>query len=187
MKKIKNCLCDECKKKISQLIEIEPLTWNKSRAAVNLIKSQIREGAKMLPRSAKFLKKNKTFVAKNGFGKVVGVICLRVWDENNVEVVANAVEKDFQKKGVGKKLVKKALLESCRIYPRLDCLFLCTTETEFYEKQGFDISDSQGLVQKMQTDCKECEHGPKGPGHGSCPEIVMKYYQGLKSLRNSNC
>ncbi len=63
--------------------------------------------AKMLPRKVAFYLNNKTIVAKNYYGSVVGVVSSRFWEDNYIEVVSQANHPKYQGIGLGNILFEK--------------------------------------------------------------------------------
>lgn len=101
-------------------------------------------------------------------GKVVGCCALRPTWEDIGEIRSLAIKEEEQNKGLGEKLVKKALEEARKL--GLKKVFCLTTKPEFFEKMGFKKISKKGLPQKIWKDCVNCIKFPQ------CDEVALIYF-----------
>ena len=90
-----------------------------------------------------------------------------VWDDL-AEIKALAVSKQHLKKGIGKSLVEKAILDAKLLGAKR--IFALTYVNKFFEKLGFKVINRNSLPQKIWTECIHC---PKFP---ECDEIAVEKY-----------
>lgn len=187
MNQLRKMVCRECVRemeKTSNLVIVQP-SRREAKIASQLIDRCILEGAKMCPRTSRFLLDNYTFVGRTLFGKVVTTACLKKWDDTTYELVGHAVDSRFRGQGVGSAVVWKAIRKIERIRPRPKKLFLCTTNVGYYRRFGFETCDPAMLDQKLRTDCAKCPDGPYGPGFPPCQEAAMIFTGDLRDLPKS--
>lgn len=174
--KLRACLCGKC---TANLLDVKFCTFKKpnkksAKKIIQLIRClRNKYGAKMLPRTVDFYLTHETIVAKNFFGKVVGVISVIVWDDFNIEVVSHAIHPTYQGRGLGKLLFDKIKKKLRLLNP--GAVFCFTNQVAFYKKLGFMEADPSQFGRKIQDDCNGCPNGPNGPGFEPCPEFAMRY------------
>jgi amino-acid N-acetyltransferase len=83
------------------------------------------------------------------------------------EIRSLAISKEFQRKGIGSKIIVTLLNEAKKM--RIPKVFALTYKPEFFKKFGFKIVDKDSLPKKVWTDCIKC---PKFP---NCDEIAVEY------------
>ncbi len=120
----------------------------------------------MLPRTLSSIYEDirDYYVVKNG-GHVVGVCGLRIFWKDLAEVRSLAVHPDFQKKGLGKKLVNLCLKEAKKM--GIKKIFILTMVPGFFRKIGFREADADALPMKVWGECKDC------PRFMECNEVPM--------------
>lgn len=125
----------------------------------------------MLPVSKDFLFEHmdKYFVAKDKT-KIVGVIFLRVYTKHLAEIRSLAVAKQYQGKGIGKKLVLFLVNYAREI--GLKEVFALTLAPKFFEKLGFVLTERKNFPEKIWGDCKFC------PKKNCCDETGVVIYLG---------
>ncbi|GAB6184365.1 N-acetyltransferase [Thermodesulfovibrio hydrogeniphilus] len=137
---------------------------------IKTIHKLINEFAKkgeMLPRSLNELYENVRdfYVAEEN--EIKGVCALHILWEDLAEVRSLVVKKEYQKSGIGTKLVKKCLQEAKSL--ELKRVFVLTYIPDFFKKIGFKEVDKSKLPQKIWGDCIRC---PKFP---ECDETALIY------------
>ncbi|MFZ2882526.1 MAG: GNAT family N-acetyltransferase, partial [Candidatus Moraniibacteriota bacterium] len=180
MMKLKKCLCNNC---LQTLLSLNYCTFKKpsqreARKAVKLIKKMVsKHESKMLVRRPAFYLNNKTIIAKNYFGQLIGVISIIDWGDGSIEIVSHVVHPNYQGAGLGKILFHKMKKIIRHASPKI--VFLFTNQIEFYKKIGFAETNPEQFGTKIQSDCLPCRLGPNGPGHFPCPEKAMKLNENL--------
>lgn len=118
----------------------------------------------MIPRSINELYENvRDFFVIEEDGGISGVCALHVLWEDLAEVRSLAVRKEYQKMGIGKKLVKRCLGEAKRL--GIDRVFVLTYHPSFFQKLGFAEIDKSNLPQKIWGDCIRCPKFPECDEH----------------------
>lgn len=131
-----------------------------------LIASFSKKGA-MLPRSLNYVYENiRDFWVALEDSEIVGCCALHVvgW-EGLAEVKSLSVNKDAQKSGIGKKLVKKCIVDAKKI--GVTKVFALTYVPDFFLKSGFNIVEKETLPHKIWSDCIDCPFFP------DCNEIAV--------------
>jgi amino-acid N-acetyltransferase len=96
---------------------------------------------------------------------VIGAAALSPLWTDMAEVMAVAVDKDFQGKGVGKALILEIIEEAKKAnFPKLITL---TYQIDFFKKLGFTITDKDNFPRKLWRECLEC------PKLEKCDETAM--------------
>lgn len=120
----------------------------------------------MLPRSLNELYENiRDFFVYEEDGAIKGVCAVHVLWEDLAEIKSLAVRTEFQRKGVGRALVKRCLKEVKRLGIRR--VFALTYQPEFFRKLGFKDIDKSALPQKIWGDCIHCPRFPE------CDEFAL--------------
>ena len=136
------------KAKISDLKQVHKLINNFAR----------RE--QMIPRSLNEIYETlRDFVVCEDYGNVCGVCALHIMWEDLGEIRSLAVDKKYQKKGIGKTLVKQCLKEAKAL--GLKRIFALTYQPAFFKKIGFLDIDKSSLPQKIWGDCLRCHKFPE--------------------------
>ncbi len=137
-------------------------------ADIKTIQALVNEFAKqeqMLPRSLNELYESvRDFIVYEEKGAIVGVCALRImWDDLG-EIRSLAIRRQYQNKGIGKRLVKRCLKEAKEIGLRR--VFALTYHPLFFKKLGFRDIDKAKLPQKIWSDCIKCHKFPECDEHG---------------------
>lgn len=118
----------------------------------------------MIPRSLNELYENvRDFVVCEHERIICGVCALHIMWEDLAEIRSLAVDRKYQKMGIGKKLVKECLKEARAL--GLKRVFALTYHPEFFEKLGFSPIDKANLPQKIWGDCLRCPRFPECDEH----------------------
>jgi amino-acid N-acetyltransferase len=141
---------------------------------VSSIYSLVNECAKkdaMLPRSLNEIYENlRDFFICSDKGKIIGTSALHILWDNLAEIRSIAVLREYQNKGIGKKLVKECLKEAKVL--RIKKVFALTYNQSFLKKLGFKNINKNNLPQKIWGDCIKCPKFPK------CDEVAV-----IKTIR----
>lgn len=123
----------------------------------------------MLPRSLNELYETvRDFFVSEARGTIYGVCALHIMWEDLAEIRSLAVDKRYQKKGIGKKLVHQCIKEAHAL--GIKKVFALTYHPEFFKKLGFIDIDKASLPQKIWGDCLRCPRFPDCNEHA-----VIKY------------
>ena len=114
----------------------------------------------MIPRSLGELYENiRDFIVCEYNGDIRGVCALHIMWEDLAEVRSLAVDKEYQKIGIGRNLVRQCLKEAKIL--GLQKVFALTYHPEFFRKLGFIDVDKSSLPQKIWGDCLRCPRFPE--------------------------
>lgn len=115
----------------------------------------------MLPRSLNDLYENlRDLIVCEENGSVKGAVSLHVLWEDLAEIRSLAVTRDSHRKGVGKRLVRKALRDAKAL--GIKRVFALTYHPEYFIKSfGFAEADKSTLPQKIWGDCLKCHRFPE--------------------------
>lgn len=118
----------------------------------------------MIPRSINELYENvRDFFICEDKGKICGVCALHVLWEDLAEVRSLAVRREYQRMGMGKKLVKRCLADARAV--GVGRVFVLTYQPDFFRKIGFTDIDKSDLPQKIWGDCIRCPKFPECDEH----------------------
>ncbi len=96
----------------------------------------------------------------------VGVAALHIFSPFLGEIRSLAVSKDYQGKGIGKKIINSLLKEAKNI--GLKEVLVLTYQKEFFEKMGFREIPKESIPdKKIWADCIKCKFFP------NCNEIAL--------------
>ena len=114
----------------------------------------------MIPRSLNELYETvRDFIVCEFNGNVCGVCALHIMWEDLAEIRSLAVDNKYQKKGIGRNLVKQCLKEAKAL--GIKKVFALTYQPEFFKKLGFADTDKASLPQKIWGDCVRCPRFPE--------------------------
>lgn len=109
------------------------------------------------------------FTVAEAGGEVVGCVAVRSFDNSLFEVRSLAVRNDFQKSGVGRKLVRYAMEKLDRRCSGKFRLFTLTLVPDFFEKIGFVRVEKELFPEKIWSDCSKCAK------LHSCDEVALLF------------
>ena len=131
------------------------------------IQKLVNEFAKkeqMIPRSVNELYENvRDFIVAEENHKIVGVCALHVLWDDLAEIRSLAVKSEFQKKGVGSKMVRSCMKEAREL--GIKRVFVLTYQPEFFRRLTFIDTDKSSLPQKIWGDCIRCPKFPECDEH----------------------
>ena len=131
---------------------------------VHVLINEFAKREQMIPRSLNELYETlRDFVICEENGSVCGVCALHIMWEDLAEIRSLAVDKRYQKLGIGKDLVKQCLKEAKTL--GLKRIFALTYHPDFFKKLGFQEIDKASLPQKIWTDCLRCHKFPECDEH----------------------
>jgi amino-acid N-acetyltransferase len=107
----------------------------------------------------------RDFAVADSNGRVVGCGALTIEWDNLAEVKSLAVVKRYQRRGIGRRLIKACLAEARRL--GIGQVFALTSSPRFFERMGFNRVARETLPHKVWSDCVNC---PKFP---DCDETAV--------------
>ena len=120
----------------------------------------------MLPKSTTELARNfREYVVLTGPDGVVGCAGLRVYSSDLAEIVGLAVREDWQRRGLGPRLVAH-LIEQARGLG-IKRVFAMALKGDLFESLGFRTIPREWLPEKVAADCKGCAR------RAGCREIAL--------------
>ncbi len=120
----------------------------------------------MLPRSLNEIYENlRDFWAAEKSGKIIGCAALHISWDDLAEIKSLAVEKDSQKKGLGRQLISTCLVEAKQLGAKR--IFVLTYKPDYFRSFGFRKVKHSSLPHKVWAECINC---PKFP---NCQEIAL--------------
>ena len=136
-----------------------------AKTIYSLINSYAEQN-KMLFRSMADIYENlQSFIVAEVDGRVVGCCALQVIWSDLAEIKSLAVEETNTNKGVGKSLVVAAIEKAVSLgAPQV---FALTLYPEFFQKQGFELIQTDKLPMKVWSDCAKC------PKQQNCDETAV--------------
>jgi amino-acid N-acetyltransferase len=133
-------------------------------AQVHKLVNEFAKLEEMIPRSLNELYETlRDFVICEDDGSVCGVCALHIMWEDLAEIRSLAVARKYQKRGIGRSLVKQCLKEAKAL--GLKRIFALTYRPEFFRKLGFLDIDKSKLPQKIWGDCLRCHKFPECDEH----------------------
>jgi amino-acid N-acetyltransferase len=114
------------------------------------------------------------FIIKDG-ERVIACAALHINWADLAEIRSVAVAEDYQKKGIGEKLIKACLKDAQKLgIPTVFCL---TYKPGFFEKFGFSIVDKMELPSKVWNECYRCSKFP------NCDEIALIWREDISETQ----
>lgn len=108
----------------------------------------------------------RSYLAIEKNKKLIAIVALHIYSEELAEVRSLAVHKDYQKQGLGKKLIESIEKEAKDLGVKK--LLTLTYQRNFFNNNNFiEIDKSSIPEQKVWADCIKCKHFPM------CNEIAM--------------
>ncbi|TAN45498.1 MAG: N-acetyltransferase [Nitrospirae bacterium] len=118
----------------------------------------------MLPRALNELYESiRDFIIFEEDGVIKGVCALHILWEDLAEIRSFAVMSEYQRQGIGRKLLIKALKEAKSL--GIKKVFALTYRPDFFKKLGFKETDKAKLPQKIWGDCLKCHKFPECDEH----------------------
>ena len=124
------------------------------------------EKGEMLSRSRlQIYESIRDFIVAEDEGKIIAMGALHIMWSDLAEVRSVAVHEQYQRQGIGQKIVRDLLEEGRRL--GVSKVFALTYQPEFFGACGFGLEDKSNMPQKVWMECVNC---PKFP---NCDEICM--------------
>jgi len=117
---------------------------------------------------------------ENGHG-IVGVCALHFAWEDLAEVRSLAVKDNFQRMGIGSKLVRVCISEA-RAFG-IKRVFSLTYKPEYFMRFGFVPIEKELLPQKIWSDCMRCPEFPKCNEVAVSLDLVKSTEQSIEQLQ----
>ena len=134
--------------------------------AIHHLINSYAEQSLMLARARNVLYETlREFVIAEEDGRVIGVGALHLVWEELAEVRALAVDPQYTKSGVGRRIVEQ-LVEEAKDYG-VKTVFALTYQPGFFAKLGFHEVPKEKLSHKVWKECINCAKFP------NCDEIAM--------------
>jgi amino-acid N-acetyltransferase len=131
---------------------------------VHRLVNEFAKREQMIPRSLNELYETvRDFIVCEADRNICGVCALHIMWEDLAEIRSLAVDKKYQKMGIGKTLVKQCLKEARSL--GIKKIFALTYHPEFFKKIGFGDIDKASLPQKIWGDCVRCPRFPECDEH----------------------
>ncbi|RJQ50695.1 MAG: N-acetyltransferase [Nitrospiraceae bacterium] len=138
----------------------------KDAKTIHTLVNQFAGKDEMLPRALNEIYENiRDFFICLEDGRIVGVAALHVLWEDLAEIRSVAVADNYQRKGIGGKLVKQCLREARGL--GLKKVFALTYHPGFFRGLGFHDVDKNSLPQKIWGECLKCHKFPE------CNELAV--------------
>jgi len=135
----------------------------------NLLSPFIKDGIILKRDDDEIATNIRSYIILTDNNKIIGVGALHIYSTKLAEIRSLAVDENYQKKGIGKKIVL-GLEEEAKILGIKQLLTL-TYQKEFFLKLGFiEIPKIEVPEQKVWSDCIKCQHFP------NCNEISLIKY-----------
>ena len=150
---------------MNKLKSVEKASINDVPQMHKLINS-FADNGEMLARSLSEIYENVRdyFIVRDG-ERVIACAALHINWSDLAEIRSVAVAEEYQKQGVGDKLIKACLKDAARLgIPTVFCL---TYKPGFFEKLGFTQVDKMELPQKIWNECYRCSKFP------NCDEVAL--------------
>ncbi|MGB2754991.1 MAG: N-acetyltransferase [Phycisphaerae bacterium] len=150
MKKIKKSLTPKVAVRKACMRDVE---------AIHALITEFARRDSMLPRSrAELYDSLRDYQVAVVAGRVVGCGALVIAWENLGEIRSLAVAEEFQRKGIGGRLIEACLAEARRL--GINRVFALTNNPAFFKRLGFVPVAKETLPHKIWADCIKC---PKFP------------------------
>ena len=151
---------------------IRPPEFQDATAIFNLIKKHPRE---LLARPIGDIVENiDRFLVCELKGKIVGTVSWQILPEIGapkdpaVEIKSLAVQRYYQKRGIGRALVTRVIRRIHALHPSR--VIVLTFHPEFFRRFGFHKVPKEQLMHKLYAGCINCT---KYDSPFTCPELAM--------------
>lgn len=131
---------------------------------IHKLVNEFAKKEEMLPRALNELYEGmRDFFVYEDKGILKGVCALRILWEDLAEIRSLAVKDEYQKRGIGRALVKRCLKEAKDL--GINKVFALTYHPKFFKAVGFKEIDKSKLPQKIWGDCLRCPKFPECNEH----------------------
>lgn len=140
--------------------------------SVHSLINQYADEGLMLAKPRMALYENlRDFIVAEEDGNILGVGALHIIWEDLAEIRSLAVDREYVKKGIGKKIIDKLVSEAKELGIRE--VFTLTYKVEFFEKCGFVKIDKEDLPKKVWKDCINCSKFPNCDENAMINKIIL--------------
>ncbi|MFA7159248.1 MAG: GNAT family N-acetyltransferase [Kiritimatiellia bacterium] len=153
-------------------VKIRSAGFGDVTAIYNILKEHPRE---VLPRATSDIIQNiDRFLVAEISGKVAGTACWQILPDisrapsHAIEIKSVAVSKDFQRRGIGRMLVR-AMIGHVRLFRPAQIVVL-TFSPAYFRRFGFREVPKETLMHKLYMGCINCT---KYSSPFTCPEVAM--------------
>jgi len=144
---------------------IRPATISDAKAICSLVNYYAERG-RMLHRSLESVYASlRNFLVMEDRGEIVACVATELFWSDLAEVRSLAVAPHARGKGLGPKLIRKAIVAAKKL--GVHRLFALTYEKEFFTRLGFETIDRDRLPEKVWRACIHC------PKADDCDETAM--------------
>lgn len=151
-------------------MHLRKATFGDVEAIHKLVNDYAQQGV-MLPRSRNSIYETlRDVIIAEEDDRLVGVGSLHLSWDALAEVRALAIAPGFQRRGIGRQIVKELLIEGRAL--GVKTFFTLTYQPEFFGTLGFSEVTKEELPQKVWKECINC---PKFP---NCDEVAMVKREG---------
>ena len=148
-------------------MKIRDATVDDADKITNLINSYANKQL-MLPKTPyKIYSTIQNFIVIESDGEIIGCSALSVIWKDLAEICSLAVDKNYQNKGIGRKLVNLCLKKAKNL--KIQKVIALTYQDKFFEKMGFKLVDKDQFPRKLWRECLEC------PRLENCDEKAYLY------------
>ncbi|MFH1712886.1 MAG: GNAT family N-acetyltransferase [Candidatus Jacksonbacteria bacterium] len=142
-------------------------------AMSEMINAEAEKG-KMLPRSRQEIMLNlpNFFVAEIN-DQIIACCGFKIWINEWIEIISLVTQKEYQRQGIGTKLVEACLTKVQDLGFRK--ISTVTIDPDWFSKRGFVRITMEELPHKIWGDCAKCPYNAADPGDVKCKEVPMVY------------
>jgi len=139
-------------------IQYKKALINDAKAIHSLVNKFARK-EDMLPRSLNEIYENiRDFYVCFSNGSLVATAALHILWDDLAEIRSVSVSKQYQRQGIGKKLIKHCLHEAKKL--GVSKVFALTYRPGYFKELGFEEIDKNSLPHKIWGECLKCHKFP---------------------------
>ncbi|UCH81196.1 MAG: N-acetyltransferase [Nitrospiraceae bacterium] len=113
----------------------------------------------MLPRSLNEIYENiRDFYVCTNSRSIIGTAALHLLWDDLAEIRSVSVSKNYQRRGIGKKLIRNCLNEAKKL--GVSKVFALTYRAGYFKELGFNEIDKNSLPHKIWGECLKCHKFP---------------------------
>ncbi len=131
----------------------------KDAKAIHSLVNKFARKEDMLPRSLNEIYENiRDFYVCFSNGSLVATAALHILWDDLAEIRSVSVSKQYQRQGIGRKLIKSCLHEAKKL--GVNKVFALTYRPGYFKEIGFDEIDKNSLPHKIWGECLKCHKFP---------------------------
>ncbi|MDQ1341052.1 MAG: amino-acid N-acetyltransferase [Campylobacterota bacterium] len=140
-------------------IVLEKPTLNDISNMQNLVKDYVKEGIILARSDDEVANAIRSYIVAKIDGKIVGFASLYIYSKDLAEIRTLVADKNFQRVGVGKRIVSYLLDEGKKLGVKK--VLVLVYDKGFFLKQGFqEVSKEEIPEHKVWEDCIRCKLFP---------------------------